>query len=205
MHKLPILFLPLCLLLGACAPEGRDSSAPTPAAVPVPPATPAADVATTAAADDHAHHHDASSKVALQRPPGGGNWHTDAPLRQGMETIHTALAAALPIFEQGELSAPAATTLAGAVTGQVQFMLANCKLEPDADAQLHILIVQMMSAAEAMVADAASAEGVPKLHQALQLYGDYFDHPGLHDHSGAPHHADGEHGHADEATTPVGG
>lgn len=204
MRNLSMVILPLCLLLGACAPEDRDTSAPAPAAAPVAP-PPAPDARATAADDERAHHHDASAGMALQRPPGGGNWATDAPLRQGMETVHVALAAALPTFEKGEMTASAATTLAGVVTGQVQFLLANCKLEADADAQLHILIGQMMSAAEAMVADAASAEGVPKLHAAVQLYGDYFEHPGLHDHSGAPHHADGEHQHGDHDADPAGG
>jgi hypothetical protein len=204
MRRLSLAVLPLCLSLAACAPEDRSASTSAP---PAAPSTPVVDVATPApapaTADEHAHHHDASAGEALQRPPGGGNWATDAALRQGMEAIHVALAAALPAFEKGELDAPAATNLASVVTSQVQFLLANCKLEPDADAQLHILIGQMMSAAEAMVADAGSVDGVPKLHEAVQLYGDYFEHPGLHDHSGAPHHADGEHAHADDAAAPA--
>jgi hypothetical protein len=202
MRRLSLAVLPLCLSLAACAPEDRSASTSAP---PAAPSTPVVDVATPAPAptDEHAHDHGASADVALQRPPGGGNWATDAPLRQGMEAIHVALAAALPTFEKGEMSASEAQALAGVVTSQVQFLLANCKLEPDADAQLHILIGQMMSAAEAMVGDAASIDGVPKLHEAVQLYGDYFEHPGLHDHSGAPHHADGEHAHADDATMPA--
>lgn len=195
MRNWSMIILPLCLLLGACAPEDRDTSAPASAAAPVTHAPPAAEVLTSA--DEHAHHHDASAGMALQRPPGGGRWATDAPLRQGMETIHAALEVAIPTFEKGEMTDSAATKLAAVVTGQVQFLVANCQLEPDADAQLHILIGQMLSAAEAMAADAGSAEGVPQLHAAVQLYGDYFEHPGLHDHS-APHHADHE-------TDPSGG
>jgi hypothetical protein len=200
MRRLSLAVLPLCLSFAACAPE--DPTAST-AAPPAAQSTPAVDVAAPAPAEEHAHDHGASADMALQRPPSGGNWATDAPLRQGMEAIHVALVAALPTFEKGEMSAAEAQALAGVVTSQVQFLLANCRLEPDADAQLHILIGQMMSAAEAMVADAASVDGVPKLHEAVQLYGDYFEHPGLHDHSGAPHHADGEHAHADHATTPA--
>ena len=198
----PVLaILPLCFMLSACAPESSNSSAPPAAPVAAPsPADADADSASPASAD-HAHHHDAAAGVGLDRPPGGGNWATDAPLRQGMEAIHTALAAALPAFEQGELSASEANRLAGTVTSQVQFLLANCKLEPDADAQLHIVIGQMMSAAEAMVGDPASADGVPKLHESMQLYGDYFDHPGLHEHNGAPHHANEEPA---ATTTPAG-
>jgi len=200
MRRLSLALLPLCLSLSACAPEGRDANT-SPAVAPTAVPAPAADTAAPPQPDEHAHHHDSATVAQLERPSGGGNWPTDAALRQGMQTIHVALAAALPAYEKGAFSATEATALASTVTSQVQFLLANCKLEPDADAQLHIVIGQMMSAAEAMVADAASADGVPKLHESMQLYGDYFDHPGLHEHNGAPDHA-----HAEPAatTTPAG-
>lgn len=202
MRRLSNAILPLCLLLSACAPDSRDAAAP--ATIPAAAPAPSVDAAAAPQSAEHAHQHDAATAARLERPPGGGNWPTDAPLRQGMETIHAALSAALPVFEKGDFSASEATALASAVTSQVQFLLANCKLEPEADAQLHIVIGQMMSAAEAMVADAVSADGVPKLHTAVQTYGDFFEHPGLHDHSGAPHHADGAHEHDTDAADPAG-
>jgi hypothetical protein len=202
MPKLSIAILPLCLLLSACAPDERAATTAPPAVAPV---APAPDATTTAAADDHAHHHDASASVVLERPPGGGNWATDAPLRQGMERIHEAMTEMLPAFEKGELSAAAAGALATEVQAQVQFLIANCKLEPAADAQLHLVIGQMLSAADALAKDPSSAEGMPRLHQAVQIYGDHFEHPGLHDHSGEAHHADGEHEHADHAADPADG
>lgn len=187
----PVLaILPLCFMLSSCAPEGSNSSAPPAATVAAPP--PAAADAASPPSADHAHHHDAAAGVGLDRPPGGGKWATDAPLRQGMEAIHTGLAAALPAFEKGAFTSAEAAALAGTVTSQVQFLLANCKLEPDADAQLHIVIGQMMSAVEAMVGDPASAAGVPRLHESVQLYGDYFEHPGLHEHTGALHRVEAE-------------
>ena len=186
MNRLILACLPLCLLLG-CAPDRRDADSASPDVGP------AAAVDTPAAQPDlHAHEHQTTVDVALARPPTGGNWPTDAALRQGMQAVHAALAQALPAFERGELTAPAANALAGVVTSQVQFLLANCKLEPQADAQLHIVIGQMMSAAEAMVGDAASVDGVPRLHQAVQLYGDYFEHPGLHEPGSQSHQADAE-------------
>lgn len=190
MRRISLAHLALILLLSACTPENREAAAP--AALPTAVAPPAASAAAAHPSDEHAQHHGATSGAKLERPPGGGNWPTDAALRQGMETIHVALAVALPKFEKGEFSAADATTLAGVVSGQVQFLVANCKLEPDADAQLHIVIGQMMSAAEAMLADAGSDEGVPKLHAAVQLYGEYFEHPGLHEHGGEPQHAGSE-------------
>ena len=190
MSRYVLSILSLVLWLGACAPDNReaDLSAAAPAAV----APAATNSAAAQPSSEHAHHHDATPGAKLERPPGGGNWPTDAALRRGMDTIHAALAAALPAYENGEFGATQANALASTVTGQVQFLLANCKLAPAADAQLHLVIGQMMSAAEAMVGDAASDEGVPRLHAAVRLYGNYFEHPGLHEHTGAPHHADGE-------------
>lgn len=202
MRSLSIAILPLCLLLGACAPDNRDANPSPPAAAPV---APVADAPAPAPVDEHAHHHDAGAGVALQRPPGGGNWATDAPLRQGMGRIHAAMAEALPAFEKGDLSAEVATSLANEVQSQIQFLIANCKLEPAADAQLHIVIGQMLAAADALAKEPMSGEGMPRLHAAMQLYGDHFEHPGLHDHDGAPHHADGEAAHGDHAADPADG
>ena len=121
-----------------------------------------------------------------------------------MERIHGVMADALPAFEKGGLSAETATALANEVQTQVQFLIANCKLEPAADAQLHLVIGQMLAAADALSKEPMSKEGMPRLHEAVQLYGDHFEHPGLHGHSGEPHH-DGEHEHADHDAKPTAG
>ncbi len=202
MRRISLAILPLCMMLAACAPQDSGTAPPTPAATSTTPATPAP---TAMVADEHAHHHDASANVALQRPPGGGNWATDAPLRQGMERIHAALADALPAFEKGELRVEAANALAGEVQAQVQYLIANCKLEPAADAQLHIVIGQMLAAADALSKEPMSKDGMPRLHEAVQMYGDHFEHPGLHEHSGKAHHAEGEAAHGDHATDPANG
>lgn len=191
MQRITLAILPLCMMLAACAPEDRGTTPATPAVTSIAPAAPAP---TAAAAEEHAHHHGASASVALQRPPGGGNWDTDAPLRQGMERIHAVMADALPAFEKGELGSEAASSLAAEVRAQVQFLIANCKLEPAADAQLHILIGQMLAAADALSKEPMSEQGMPRLHEAVQRYGDHFEHPGLHEHSGTAHRADDEHG-----------
>jgi hypothetical protein len=180
MRRIAIALLPLCLLLIACSPEDRTVTTPSPAVAPVAPVEPATNAASTAAADEHAHQHDASASLELERPPGGGNWATDAPLRQGMARIHGAMADVLPAFEKGELAPSTAIALAAEVRDQVQYLIANCKLEPAADAQLHIVIGQMLAAADALSKEPMSKDGMPRLHEAVQLYGDYFEHPGLH-------------------------
>jgi len=171
----------LCLFLSACGSDDRGAIEPGAVTAPIAPATRAVDAVSVAPTDAHAHHHDSVAGVALERPPGGGSWATDLPLRQGMGRIHGAMNDALPAFEKGALSASAATALANEVTTQVQYLIANCKLEPAADAQLHIVIGQMLGAADALAKDPSSSEGMPRLQQTLRLYGDYFAHPKLHD------------------------
>lgn len=170
MRRTPLTdwILPLCLIMTAGTAVGRD----LPATAPV-------DRAEQVSGAAHAHQHAAPAST-LERPASGGRWATDEPLRQGMERIDRALTAALPAFERGEFDPGAATTLAGEVRREVEFLIANCKLEPVADAQLHRVIAQMLAAAQAMSQTPASRDGVPHLQGAVNLYSEHFEHPGLH-------------------------
>lgn len=121
-------------------------------------------------------HHDAIHPML--RLDHGRPWATDAPLVEGMERIRTALAqaSALP-----ELDFESAAALAGTVRDQIKFLVANCRLEPDADATLHVIIAQLLNAAAALEADPASPEGLPQMRRTLHEYPRYFAHPGWPD------------------------
>ena len=57
----------------------------------------------------------------------------------------------------------------------------NCKLDPKADAQLHIVIGEILGgvdAAQGKEGDKARAAGVVNIAQALNTYGRHFDHSG---------------------------
>lgn len=110
--------------------------------------------------------------------PEGALWPTDEPLRTAMSRIRAALERAAPAYERGEFQATEARALARAVEDDVAYMVANCKLEPQADAALHVLIGRMMSAATALKDNPASTAGVPQLEAALTDYSTSFDHPG---------------------------
>jgi len=110
-----------------------------------------------AAEDAHSHGHAAEeAKLVLDH---GKKWPTDAPLRQGMENIRAVVA-------KGAKD----EALAKAVETEVAGIVQNCKLEPEADEQLHIVIAELMAGAEAK-----DAERVAK---ALNAYGEHFDHAG---------------------------
>lgn len=124
--------------------------------------------------DSHAAH---AGDAAPAQPQldDGKPWATDAPLREGMARIRDAVALA---DAQAPLTGDSAAALADAVEEQVAFLIANCELEPAADATLHVLIARMLSAASMLRADPASAEGLPRLREVLHDYPRYFDHPG---------------------------
>lgn len=125
----------------------------------------------TAAAAEDGH----AGTPSMLRLDQGQPWATDAPLVEGMERIRVAVneAAARPA-----LDTDSAAALARSVRDQVDFLIANCKLEPDADATLHVFIARLLNAAAAVQKDPASSKGLPELQQVLREYPHYFAHPG---------------------------
>lgn len=124
---------------------------------------------------EHAHEHEAHATAGLSLNDGA-RWATDEPLRIGMQRLRDAAAPAIAAGPHS-LSKEAATALAAAVREQVNYLVANCKLEPKADAVLHVLIAELLGGAEALEQDPHADGGLPRIAQALRQYPEYFDHP----------------------------
>lgn len=122
-------FLLSCALLAlaACAPAG-ETPAPG-AAAPVAPAETAAPVA-----------------AAPPPPPAAARWQADAPLRAGMARVR----AATDALEQGGQGRAQVLALADEIESAVKSMIAQCKLEPAADAALHPLLARLLVASQAL-------------------------------------------------------
>lgn len=108
----------------------------------------------------------------------GKRWATDAPLRQGLERIRDAVAPIVAATAARPLTKDEATALSGAIKDQVQFLVENCKLEPKADAALHVLLNDFLQSADALAADPASKPALEGIVKGLDLYPQYFDHQG---------------------------
>ncbi|MEN6587613.1 MAG: hypothetical protein ABFE02_16360 [Sulfuricella sp.] len=134
-----------------------------------------------ALANDHEHSHETAGPARLILDHGH-KWATDDSLRQGMTRIRDALNAALPAIHAGKATAEQYRTLAQKTDGQIAFLFQNCKLKPEADAMLHVVLADIIAGANAMMGpDSGKArEGVEKIAHALDNYGTYFDHPGWH-------------------------
>lgn len=133
---------------------------------------------TTLAADSHDHGSAKQHKVELN---AGKKWATDAPLRQAMTALRTSTTAILPSAHAGKASAENYDAYGKVVAGQVTYIVQNCKLDPKADAQLHLVIGDIMTGAaiaEGKQPDQQRASGVVKVAQALNAYGKHFDHGG---------------------------
>ena len=131
-------------------------------------------------AADQAHQHEGHG-AATPTLNNGQKWPTDAPLRQAMAGIQTALQPKLQAIHENKLTAAQYRTLAKQTNTQIAFMVANCKLAPEADAQLHLIIAELGAAAEAMSGKdktQSRQNGAVRLQHALETYGTYFDHPG---------------------------
>lgn len=110
----------------------------------------------------------------------GKPWQTDAPLRAGMDELHAAFAENLPAIHEDRMSAADYQALGEKTRQEVGTIVAQCKLTPEADAMLHLIIAELLSGADIMTgqAEGAPREGAHKAVMALDNYGRYFDHPG---------------------------
>ena len=132
--------------------------------------------AARAAGTAHDHGHMAPAKPL----PAGQRWATDAPLREGMSTIRRALEPTLRAVHEDKLGNDQYAGLAEVTEKQIAYIVANCKLAPDADAALHVVIAKMSEGAEAMACKSGMKphDGALLLAQALDDYGRSFNHPG---------------------------
>lgn len=107
----------------------------------------------------------------------GKKWETDAPLRQGMDSIHHAVEKSEKAFASKTLNKKEGEALASHINKQLMFMVENCELQPKADASLHVIIGEMMQGVGALSKAPDAEGGFPRIHKALKEYPKFFDHP----------------------------
>ncbi|MCL4779985.1 MAG: DUF3365 domain-containing protein [Gammaproteobacteria bacterium] len=126
----------------------------------------------------HEHEHEAAAAAGPLLAPGE-KWATDAPLRSGMEQIRRLVAVPQATVVAGSALTPAdARQLAEGVRYQVDELIRNCKLEPAADAALHLLIADMLQGLDELAGEPPSVLGLARIQNAIRQYPRYFSHPG---------------------------
>lgn len=110
----------------------------------------------------------------------GKKWATDEALRKGMTEIRGLIDAQLPAIKKGRLKPEDYAALGSKVQGQVGYIVQNCKLDPQADANRHIILEDIIAGADAMEGKDKKVNphaGTNKAVAGLNTYGKYFDHP----------------------------
>ncbi len=127
----------------------------------------------------HGHEHGgAPSKLELKAVK---KWPTDATLRAAMGAMRASMQAALPSIHEHHFSAQQYGSLASKLGAEVVAIVANCRLDPEADAQLHLVISDLLEGIEAMEGKSRKTQreaGALKVVAALEKYGQTFEHWG---------------------------
>lgn len=145
------------------------------------------DHASHAAAADHAAHdahaahaahggHDAHAAPVVI-PADHVPWTPDAPLQEGMARVRRAMAA-LAHHDMGHMDDNGVLAQAAAVDGAIEYMFANCSLEPEPDIALHGLLARLMAGTQALREHPGDAAPLAGMRAALDDYARLFDDPG---------------------------
>jgi hypothetical protein len=126
---------------------------------------------------DHAHGDPQQAAQGLTLKDGK-RWPTDATLRTEMSAIRNELQAAMQPIHENTYSAAQYKALAGKIEAHIGTIVAKCKLEADADAQLHTVLSQLAGGTDLMKKEGAELAGAIRTFEALEGYARYFDHPG---------------------------
>lgn len=122
----------------------------------------------------HGGHGAAAIELTLNN---GQKWPTDQALRQGMGEMRSLLAASHVRIDAGQFTSADFVSLADRLHKQVDYVTANCKLPEEADAQLHIVLAEVLEGIHVMKTGADQLQGVLSVVAALEAYGQHFEHP----------------------------
>lgn len=132
-------------------------------------------VTASAVASEQAHSHEQESthqKIQLNQ---GKKWPIDASLHIGMSKIKTSIEESISEIHHKKFSEAQYKALADKVDAQLAYLFKNCKLPAAADAQLHILLFDIMQASRQMQSSDNPRSGAITTIKALQKYPHYFD------------------------------
>lgn len=133
-------------------------------------------------ATSHSHSHGSAEAAHALKLNAGSKWKGDEALRQSMAKIRDAVDAKLPAAHRGKLDAGQYEALGGEIELQVANIVQNCKLDPEADEVLHVILAEMLEGNAKMQGKDAHAKrsaGLVQVVHSLEQYAKYFEHPGF--------------------------
>lgn len=118
----------------------------------------------------HADHAGSAVLIPAQR------YTSDAALREGMLRIHVALEE-LRHYEMGHMPQSIAVDKIDSIKDATEYLFANCKLDANADAALHSMLVPLLNGVQAFKKDPADTSAVATMRDAIADYPRVFDDP----------------------------
>ncbi|WP_049780235.1 hypothetical protein [Aromatoleum aromaticum] len=118
---------------------------------------------------------------AVQPEGTSQRWRTDAAVRQAMDGLHAAIDANVTQGADGGIAEERLADLGGTLAARTTQLIACCTTPDVSGRHLHMILVEIADGAELMRKGrpvAAQRLGLLRVVQALNLYGDLFDHPG---------------------------
>lgn len=111
----------------------------------------------------------------------GRKWATDAALRRHMGELRADLAQYREAILADRLTPAQSAALAQAIERRVAAIMTDCNLEPRADANLHLVMAELVQAADILQGKAMHEprKGATRAVRATTMYATYFDHPGF--------------------------
>ena len=91
-------------------------------------------------------------------------------MRNAMET-------SLGRIHAGQFTSANYVALADRLQQQVDYVTANCKLPEEADAQLHLVLAEILEGMDVMRVGSDRSQGALRAVAALEVYGRHFDDP----------------------------
>lgn len=133
----------------------------------------------TLAAVEPAHDAAHAAHPATLQLDHGRKWATDEALRRHMGGLREAVAAR-PGSGKRAMSPDEARVLGARIEQGVASILTECHLGPEADRNLHVIVSELVQAADVLQGKAAGSpqEATHRAVLALNAYGTHFDHPG---------------------------
>jgi hypothetical protein len=98
-----------------------------------------------------------------------------------MIRIREAVFADIDALYLGTMNSPMYDALATEIDAQIADIVVNCSISPTADAQLHLVLAQMMQGSAAMKGQnpgLSRRAGADRIVAALDAYSRHFDHAG---------------------------
>jgi len=122
-------------------------------------------------------HHDHASHSAVAPVATGEQWATDAPLREGMTRLQRTVEAALVGDPAQPIDDAEAIQLQKDIETHVSYLIENCQLPEQADAALHVLLIDLLKGAEALSEPANREQGIQRILASLHQYPELFAAP----------------------------